>query len=272
MSRTTAPRTRIERLGAKSARDARRSIAADIQSARDDAGLGLRQLAAAAGISHATLLSVERGSHDPTTEVLARLSTALGMSLSVRLYPGTGPLIRDHLQASMLEALLAIAHPRWERWPEVAVYRPVQGVIDLVLYALGEPRVATEAQSDLRRIEQQVRWSRAKADALGDSAADDRGAPEAPARPVSRLLLLRSTARTRAVVAQHAELLRAAYPARAADAHAALTGEAAWPGDAILWCRIEGGRATLLEGPPRGITVGRDRSPHRLDRGRARGR
>jgi transcriptional regulator with XRE-family HTH domain len=257
MSRTRTPRTRIERLGAKSARDTRRSIAADIQSARDDAGLSLRQLAVAAGISHATLLSVEGGSHDPTTEVLARLAAALGMSLSVRLYPGTGPLIRDHLQASMLEALLAIAHPRWRRQPEVAVYRPVRGVIDLVLDALGEPRVATEAQSDLRRIEQQVRWSGAKADALRESAADDQDAGEAHARPVSRLLLLRSTTRMRAVVAQHAELLRAAYPARADDAYAALTGEASWPGDAIPWCRVEGGQATVLANPPRGITVGR---------------
>jgi hypothetical protein len=180
------------------------------------------------------------------------------MSLSVRLFPGTGPLIRDHLQASMLEALLVIAHPRWRRRPEVAVYRPVRGVIDLVLDALGEPRVATEAQSDLRRIEQQVRWSKAKADALRGSAAKDGDAHEARAGPVSRLLLLRSTTRTRAVVAQHAELLRAAYPACAGDAHAALTGEAPWPGDAILWCRVEGGQTAVLTDPPRGITVGRE--------------
>ncbi len=258
MSRTRAPRTRIERLGARSARDTRRAIASDIERAREDAGLSLRQLAAAAGVSHATLLSVERGGHDPTTEVIARLATALGMSLSMRLYPGTGPLLRDHLQAAMLEALLAIAHPRWRRRPEVAVYRPVRGVIDLVLDALGEPRVAAEAQSDLRRIEQQVRWSKAKAEALRESAARDRDAHEAPARPVGRLLLLRSTTRTRAVVAEHAELLRAAYPACAGDAYAALTGEAPWPGDTILWCRVESGHSTVLPKPPRGIAVGRD--------------
>jgi transcriptional regulator with XRE-family HTH domain len=255
VSRTRPPRTRIERLGARRARDARRSIAADIVQARDDAGLSARRLAAAAGISHATLLSIERGAHDPTTEVLARLATALGMTLGLRLYPGTGPLIRDHIQALMLGALLAITHPRWEPRPEVAVYRPVRGVIDLVLDAVDEPLVATEAQSELRRIEQQVRWSRAKTDAL--QATSGPGDERRMARPARRLLLLRSTSRTRATAAQYAGLLVAAYPGRAADAFAALAGEAAWPGDTILWCRIEGGQATIVDRPPRGITVGR---------------
>jgi hypothetical protein len=155
----------------------------------------------------------------------------------------------------MLGALLAVAHPRWRRRPEVAVYRPVRGVIDLVLDANDQPLVAAEAQSELRRIEQQIRWSRAKADALGDAgeARDDRPV----VRTVSRLLLLRSTVRTRAVVAEYADLVGAAYPARAREAYAALSGEAPWPGDAILWCRVERGQATILERPPRGIAVGR---------------
>jgi hypothetical protein len=81
------------------------------------------------------------------------------MDLGVRLYPGTGPLIRDHLQAAMIEALLQILHPRWRPSPEVWVTRPVQGVIDLVLEAEVDddataPLIATEAQSELRRLEQ----------------------------------------------------------------------------------------------------------------------
>jgi hypothetical protein len=121
-------------------------------------------------------------------------------------------------------------------------------------YAIAEPLVACEAGSDLRRIEQQVRWSRAKADALAAARQDDEGAS---ARPISRLLLLRSTQRTRAIAAQHGDFLAAAYPAGAADAFAALTGEAPWPGDAIVWCRVEVGRAIILDHPPRGVHVGR---------------
>jgi transcriptional regulator with XRE-family HTH domain len=258
MSRTRAPRTSIERLGARQAREARRSVASEVERAREDAGLSVRRLAAAAGISHATLLSIEQGIHDPTTEVVGRLATALGMSLSVRLYPGTGPIIRDRHQSAMLGGLIRVLHPRWRPRSEVAVYRPVRGVVDLVLDASDEPIVACEAESELRRIEQQVRWARAKADALAIARGTDE---HTQGRPVRRLLLLRSTTRNRAVVAQYADVVAAAYPARAIDAYAALTGNAPWPGDALLWCRIEDDQATVLDRPPRGIRVGRDGRP-----------
>jgi hypothetical protein len=160
----------------------------------------------------------------------------------------------------MLQALLAIIHERWLPRPEVAVARPVRGVIDLVLDASDEPTIACESQSELRRLEQQLRWSRAKADALQPATAGlQAGSPGGleTSRPVSRLLLLRSTVRTRATVAEYADLVAAAYPARTADAYAALTRDAPWPGDALLWSRVEDGRATILDRPPRGIAVGR---------------
>jgi hypothetical protein len=172
----------------------------------------------------------------------------------VRYFQGTGPLIRDHIQTAMIGALLAIAHERWRPRPEVAVYRPVRGVIDLVLDDGIGTIVACEAQSELRRLEQQIRWSGAKSDALRANSDGGRGVGE---RRVSRVLLLRSTRSTRAVVAEHANLIAAAYPARIADAYRALMSDAPWPGDALLWCRVEAGRATVLERPPRGIGVGR---------------
>ena len=131
----------------------------------------------------------------------------------------------------------------------------MRGVIDLVLDAIDEPRVACEAHSELRRLEQQVRWSHAKADALTNS--DGWPAEATTPKPVGRLLLLRSTGRTRAVVALYSPLVAAAYPARTADAYAALTGSTPWRGDALLWCRVQDGRATILDRPPRGISVGR---------------
>jgi len=227
----------------------------EVERARSDAGLSVRRLAQAAGISHGTLLSIERGERDPTTEAVARVAAVLGMSFSVRLYPGTGPLIRDQHQALMLGALIGIAHPRWRRHLETGVYRPVRGVIDCVLDAPDEPVVACEAESDLRRIEQQLRWSRAKADALATARSGE--ASGIPMVRVARLLLLRSTTRTRAIAAQYAGVLAAAYPASAASAYDALTGLAPWPGDSLLWCRVEDGVAVVLARPPRGITVGR---------------
>jgi hypothetical protein len=177
------------------------------------------------------------------------VGATLGLDLALRLYPGSGPLIRDHIQALMIEALLGILGQRWRPRPEVWVTRPVRGVIDLVLEPpeAAEAVVAAEAQSELRRLEQQVRWAHAKSAALG----------EARERHTSQLLLLRNTRRTRAVVAQHAATVAAAYPAPAADALAALTGERRWPGAALLWVDVEHGRARLRASPPRGITSGR---------------
>jgi hypothetical protein len=76
---------------------------------------------------------------------------------------------------------------------------------------------------------------------------------------------LRSTRGTRAIVAQHAETIAAAYPARAEDAYAALIGHAPWAGPALLWCELQdrregdqqGRRARVRALPPRHITVGR---------------
>ena len=241
--------TRIQRNGVRRARDIRSRLAHDMRRAREDAGLSQRAVARAAGVSSSTISALERGAYDPATLVLARVGEALGLELSVRLYPGTGPLIRDHLQAAMLEALLDICHERWRSSLEVWVTRPVRGVVDLVLEAAAatEPLIATEAQSELRLLEQQVRWSGAKAEALA----------EARQHQVSRLLLLRNTRGMRAVVAEHAEMIRSAYPAPAADAHASLTGERPWPGAAILWADVDAGHARVRATPPRGITSGR---------------
>jgi transcriptional regulator with XRE-family HTH domain len=259
--RSRPPRTKAQRQAEEIVRHSRRTVADDLRTARLDAGLSLRRLALIAGVSAGTVRGLEIDRAGPGLRVIARLAAALGMSLSVRLYPGTGPLIRDHLQAAMVRALLGILDDHWRTRLEVPVYRPVRGVIDVVLDdSTDGPIVACEAHSELRRLEQQLRWSRSKADALRLARAglpDGSSGSVETSRPVSRLLLLRSTARNRASVTEYADLVAAAYPARTADAFAALTRDSPWPGDALLWCRVEDGQATILDRPPRGITVGR---------------
>jgi transcriptional regulator with XRE-family HTH domain len=256
----------LQRSGHARAREQQRGIATEVKRAREDVGLSQRRLASAAGISQGTLSQIETGEIGPTLEVLSRLAAALGGELSVRIYPGVGTPIRDHVQAAMLQGLLQALHPRWKRFLEVAVHRPVRGVIDLVLHDPDEAiLIASEAQSELRRLEQQVRWSRAKADALSDGGATElsellaaherHGDGKAPA--ISRLLLLRSAQATHKVVATFTDLLAAAYPARHADAVAALKGDGAWPGPALVWMDLAKGIGTLRDVPPRGIRLGR---------------
>ena len=218
---------------------------------RNDAGRSQAEIAGAAGVSQAHLSTIESGNAEPSIKALLAVATALGADLSLRLFPGSGPRIRDHLQVAIGEVLLAILHPRWHRSPEVAVYRPIRGVIDLVLDDQpGRTLVATEIQSQLRRVEQQLRWSVQKADALA-------AMPEYQGRTTSRLLVLRNTVATREVVRSASATLAAAFPGRAADALASLRTDAPWPGPALLWAIVESGSARLMDGPPRGITVGR---------------
>jgi len=63
---------------------------------------------------------------------------------------------------------------------------------------------------------------------------------------------------TREIARRFEATLRAAYPARSADAFDALTtADRPWPGPAILWARLEKGRPAILRLPPRGVAVGR---------------
>jgi transcriptional regulator with XRE-family HTH domain len=224
---------------------------------REDAGLSQRRLAEAARIDHGYLSQVERGLREPSLAVLTAISDALGGDLRIRIYPGTGPRIRDPIQSAIVEALLREIHPRWSRHLEVPVYRPVRGVIDAVFH---EPTpmtiIATEVQSELRRIEQLIRWSHEKADAL-PSASMWRFGPVGDAPRIDRLLVVRSTRENRRIATALAETLRHEFPAPCAAAFLALTtADAPWPGSSLLWASVGSGVGQILSEPPRGVPLG----------------
>jgi transcriptional regulator with XRE-family HTH domain len=247
--------------------EVRRALGGDLRTAREDAGVTQASLARTVGISAAHLCGIEAGRAEASTEVLVRIADALGASVSVRVFPGTGPRIRDHISAAITDALIRELHPRWRRFPEVPVYRPVRGVIDVVLHdSAAGLLVASEIQSELRRLEQIVRWSNQKRDALPSAdlwqfAAND----AAPA--TSSLLVIRSTRANRAIVDDAVALLTATYPAGTANVAAALRGLAPWPGPGIVWATVEASGARILDGPPRG---GPSRAPKLTRRGFAR--
>ena len=146
----------------------------------------------------------------------------------------------------MLEALLGVVHRRWDTHTEVAVRRPSRGWIDIVLHELHERvLVAAEVQSELRRLEQLVRWSGEKAASLPSRDGWAR-LDEEPR--TSQLLLVCRTRTTRAVAAEFARQLRVAFPAHPDDALAALTGTAPWPGAALVWAIVDGRDGHLIAG------------------------
>lgn len=228
------PPTRIELEARRRAAGIRRSLSEDVRRMRDDAGLTQSELARAAGVAQGYLSRIEAGTVAPSVETYARLAAALGADLACRLYPNTGPAIRDRHQAAIAQAVLRVAHPRWQRWPEVAVRRPARGWIDLVLHDPVERLVvASEIESDLRRLEQQVRWHAEKAASL--PSADAWPYVEGDRAGISRLLVVRATRRTRDLAREFGEVLSAAFPGSSSAALSALTGRGAWPGPSLLW-------------------------------------
>jgi len=205
-------------------------------------------LAREAGVPYQQLWLMMAGKAKPSLETYAKLGVPLGADLSARLYPNTGPTIRDRHQARILEAELGILHPRWRRFGEVSVWKPVRGAIDLVLHdPAAELVVAEEIESDVRRIEQTIRWSKEKVEALPSWSgwpaligADGR------LPSVSQLLVVRRTRANERVAREFAQQLALAYPAHPEDALAALAGSKPWPGSALVWARIEKERVRFL--------------------------
>lgn len=217
----------------RTADELHRRLGVDVARLRHDAGVKPAELARGSGVDPGFLCRIEQGAGHPTLETYARLAATLGADLSVRLYPNTGPTIRDRHQARILEALLAKLHPRWHAYPEVAVRRPSRGWIDVGLHdRRSRIMVATEIQSEIRRLEQLIRWSAEKTASI---ASWDGWAQLGEAPAVSSLLIVRDTRATRAIAREFRRTIQAAYPAHPDDALEALTGVAAWPGPTLLW-------------------------------------
>lgn len=249
-----ARRQSVERSVQRRLGEVTRAIAGDVRRIRTDIAASQAAVAAAAGIDRAHLTRIESGTAHPSLESLVAVAAAMGADVSVRLYPGRGPKLTDRHSARMIEVTLRELAPVWRPHLEVRVDRPVRGYVDVVFERRDTPLlVATEYESMLPRLDQQIRWASEKAAAVASSDLVAAGPPP----EISRLLVVRSTERTRGLARAFESTLRAAYPAHTREAVDALRTGAPWPGPAIVWIRIEGDRVELLDGPPRGISLGR---------------
>lgn len=220
-------------------------LVADLEGLRADAGISIRELGRASGVDSGFLGRILDGTVRPSLDTYARLAIPLGADLSTRLYANTGPLIRDRQQARMLEALLATLRPPWHAFSEVAVHRPSRGWIDAALHdPSSRLLVATEIQSELRRLEQLIRWHGEKAASLPSWD----GWPHLGEPVISQLLVVRRTRATRAVAADLGRQLRIVYPAHPDDALASLAGTSGWPGAALVWSIVDAHGARLVGG------------------------
>jgi DNA-binding XRE family transcriptional regulator len=254
MSRHGGRERSVEREVQARLRRLERKIGDDIVRLRTDAAASKADVARAAGIDRTFYGRLEVGDAHPSLATIVAAGVALGADVSIRLYAGTGPRLTDRHQAPMIECLLGQLAPVWQPHLEVLTFRPARGFIDTVLERRDHPLlVIGEFESSLPRLEQQIRWASEKAASIGSSDLVGPG----PAPRTSKLLVLRSTESTRGLARAFESTLHAAYPASTREAVESLRTGSRWPGDAIVWIRIEGDRVELLDGPPRGVKLGR---------------
>jgi len=183
------------------ARDASRlleSVRRDLRDARVRAGLSQTTVARAAGLSSSAYGRLETGDLKGTSvEAMAAAARALGLALSVRLYPEGSP-VRDagqlRLEADYADLLGAGLSFRPEvPLPITGDPRAWDGIVSGV-----EGLVFTECEMRLGDMQELLRRYEAK-------LRDD---------PRSRILILvvRSTRHNRRVLAQHREVLRPLLP------------------------------------------------------------
>jgi transcriptional regulator with XRE-family HTH domain len=249
--------TKLQREARRRTTDVRVAVGRSLRDLREDANLTRAAVAEAAGIDASFVGRIESGERPASLATLVAIATVLGAELSVRPWPTPGPRLRDRIQAAAIERVVRSLHPRWIGVPEVPVYRPARGVVDLVIHDHpATVAIEGEMHSRLLRLEEQVRRHREKEESLGSSGLW-RGLAGAHELATSRLLILRSTRELRDLANAFASTLAAAYPARARDAIDALVSGSDWPGAAVVWVRVEAGSAELLEGSPRGVRLGR---------------
>jgi transcriptional regulator with XRE-family HTH domain len=110
-----ATRQRPADRGAENGRRLVFSLGNETRIARRDRGLSLRAVAAAVGVSPATIWRIENGvSPNLSIILLARLLAVVGLDLSARAFPGPD-IVRDMAHAVLLARFRTFLHPslRW---------------------------------------------------------------------------------------------------------------------------------------------------------------
>lgn len=178
-------------------RRARLELGREIHEARTAAGASLRAAAARAGMSHAQLGRLERGSiASPTIDQLSRGCSAVGLRLLVRAIPGSGPVL-DTGQLALLGRLRGQLPPTVRVRIEVPL--PIPGdrrAWDVVLDLAPDP-MPMEIEARLRDIQGLGRRITLK---LRDSALEH------------ALLLVSDTVHNRRVLTAYREELRTLLP------------------------------------------------------------
>ena len=181
--------------GRRNAQRIRQQLDAELRDARLSAGLSQERIAKVSGVSQPVVSRVERAERVATIETIALLCAALGLRLSIKLYPDGSP-VRDASQLRLLGRLRAQIHAIWVWASEVLVGTTGdQRAWDVRLSGPGT--IGIDAETRLHDLQALQRRCEAKA---RDSGVD------------RVVLLVADTHHNRRVLCEHRETLRSTFP------------------------------------------------------------
>lgn len=212
-------------------RDLRRQsarMAEELRTLRIRAGISQAAVAREIGVTRSVISKLELGYPGTTLRTRFRMATVLGADFRLSVYAGSGPLIRDSVQAGIVEHLLANTDRRWQRTLEAAVPGPGRRSVDLRLDGQ-DAIVLIEVESHLGSIEEIIRELHSKRQAVGEARLGG------SRRPIHVVLCLPRTRHHLSILRAHPRTIAAAFPASSVDLYLALRDRSRpWPGDGLL--------------------------------------
>jgi len=192
-------------------------------------GWTLRTVAQRSKCSQASVSRLEAGDARLSLILVSRIVGALGMDLSVRVFPGAGIGLRDSGQLALAELLRAQAHPSWRIGFEVPIGNDSRQAADMVLTG-ASAALHLELESRLVDFQAQLRGGQLKRDGLQQRFRTH----------VAFVLALRDTETNRAAVRANKAVIGTALPATASDVWRAIRSGVPFVADGLLWLRPAG--------------------------------
>lgn len=184
-----------------------------------------QQVARRAGVSWSTQARVELGDPGVSIGTACAVAEAVGLDIVIRAYPGRQPSLRDTGQLKIAELLRSEAHELWHPAIEFLIGQHGEA-IDMVLFGPQEilclevERMATDWQAQYRRADR-------KREALAALHH----------RPTRLVMVIEDTARNRAALEPHLELVRSVLLAGSREVLRALRSGRPLGHGGLLWIR-----------------------------------
>jgi len=206
--------------------------AEELRALRLRAGLSQAAVARNIGVARSLVSRLERGDPGIALRTRFRIATVLGADLRLAAFAGSGLLIRDSVQAGIIEGLLATAATTWRPTVEASIPGPGRRSVDLRLDGPSDI-VLIEVETRIGSLEEIIRELHSKRQALAEEQQAEGGPTR---RPIHVVLALPATRHHQLIVAAHPKTISTAFPIPSrALARALATGTSPWPGDGILW-------------------------------------